>query len=363
MTDMHTRCTLAIMAALLLGAGAVHAEGVKDRRIGYVLTNKSWAVYQTPDGKQESPNGFNDGPRAQFVKLFPNDGKKRTLAETQFAREADTWFPEANEATTDKGVLPYFEPVGKTAVGLNLDGKVGPNDFTGPHGEKGIDNQLYRVIGCVAGFRGPDGAYFFFQNNYMQSYIFNRVLIEITDVDDLMNDDDVTVTTYRGLDPLLTSANGKDFIAGETQRVDERWGKRYVHSFKGKIVNGVLTTEAADAKIPYADTFETNVDQAIKAARFELKLTPTSAEGLLGGYVDIAEWHHQLATNWSSHHSSYGQMSIPSIARALRRNADAYPDRQTGKNTAISAALQMKFVQAYILHRTQTQSKTVAEAK
>jgi hypothetical protein len=359
----YLRHGLTAVAALVLGATALHAEGVKDRKIGYVLTNKSWAVYQTPDGKVECPEGFNDGPREQFTKLFPNDGKKRTLNETQFAREADTWFPQDKEAVTDKGPLPYFEPQGKTAVGLNLDGKVGPSDFTGPHGEKGVDNELYRVIGCVAGFRGPEGAYFFFQNDYMQRYIFNRVLIEITDVDDLMNDDDVTVTTYRGLDPLLTSANGKDFIPGETQRVDERWGKRYIHSFKGKIANGVLTTEAVDAKIPYADTFETNVDQAIKAARFELKLTPTSAEGMLGGYVDIAEWHHQLATNWASHHSSYGQMSIPSIARALRRHADAYPDPETGKNTAISTALQMKFVQAYILRRTQTQSKTVAAAK
>jgi hypothetical protein len=364
---MHTTSIIlrsAVAATLLLApfAGA-HAEGVKNRTIGYVLTNKAWAVYQTPDGKTECPNGFNDGPREQFAKLFPNDGKKRTLLETQLAREADTWFPAANEESTDKGVLPYYEVAGKIGPGLNLDGKVGPNDFTDPHGERGIDNELYRVLGCVAGFRGPDGAYFFFQNDYMQRYIFNRVLIEITDVDDLTNDDDVTVTTYRGLDPLLTSANGKDFIPGETQRVDERWGKRYIHSFKGKIVNGVLTTAAVDAKIPYANTFDTNDDLSIKAARFRLKLTPTSAEGLLGGYVDVAEWHHQLATNWSSHHSSYGQMSIPSITRALRRRADAYPDPQTGKNTAISAALDVKFIQAYILHHTETPSKTVASAQ
>jgi hypothetical protein len=36
--------------------------------------------------------------------------------------------------------------------------------------------------------------------------------------------------------------------------------------------------------------------------------------------------------------------------RSMRKNADAYPDPQTGENTAISMAWQIKFVQAFILH-------------
>ena len=348
---MNTRPLIAAAAFGLILPLPAQAEGIANRTIGYVLTNKAWAIYQTPSGKAECPNGMNDGPREQFKAQFPEDGKKRTMAETQFAREGDSWFPADAELLDPNGKpLPYLEPVGKTGVGLNLDVKVGPNDFTSPTGEPGIDNQLYRAVGCVAGFRGPDGAYTFFQNDYMQRYIFNRVLIEITDVDDLTNDPDVTVTTYRGFSPLLNSANGKDFIPGGTQKIDERWGKRYIHSFKGRIADGVLTTDPADTKIPYADTFDTNVDLTLKAARFNLKLTPTTAEGLIGTYLDLKEWHHHLAINWTTHHASYGQQSVPSITRATRRLADAYPDPATGKNTAISAALDMKFVQAYILH-------------
>jgi hypothetical protein len=44
----------------------------------------------------------------------------------------------------------------------------------------------------------------------------------------------------------------------------------------------------------------------------------------------------------------------------MRKLADAYPDPATGRNTAISAAVEMKFVQAYILHNATAQSKTVA---
>ena len=339
-----------IAAALALATLPAMAGGVPGRTIGYVLTNKSWAVYQTADAKAECPQGFNDGPREQFKALFPDDGKQRTLAETQLARESDVWFPREAEPANDKGPLPFRFASGKTAIGLNLDGKVGPNDFTSPDGESGIDNQMFRVLGCVPGFRGPEGANFFFENDYMQRYIFNRVLIEITDVDDLVNDDDVTLTIYRGLDSLLSSANGKDFIPGGTQRVDERWGKRYVTRMKGRIKDGVLTTEAADVKLPWTMTFDTNPDQQIKAARFRLKLTETSAEGLLGGYVPIASWGHHFQINWSTHHASYGQMATPSIIRAMYQLADAYPDPETGKNTAISGAAAMKFTQAYIVH-------------
>jgi hypothetical protein len=338
------------------------AAGVANRTIGYVLTNKYWAVYETPDAKAECPNGFNDGPREQFAKLFPNDGAKRTLLQTQLTREADTWFPGNQEPKSDAGPLAYYYAGGKVAIGLNLDGKVGPNDFTSPEGERGIDNQLYRAIGCVAGFRTA-GAYYFFLNEYMERDAFNRVLIELTDVDDLVNDPDVTVTIYRGLDPLLTSADGKSFLPGSSQRIDQRWGKRYIRRLKGKITDGVLTTEPTDIVLPYADTFDCNPDQTFKAARLRLKLTPTSAEGLLGAYLDINEWHRDLAINWATHHASYGQMSVASITRALRHVADAYPDPATGKNTAVSSALELKFVQAYVLHSSRLPRPTVATAR
>lgn len=360
------RSLLTASVIIMLTALPLHGAytaGVAGRTIGYVLTNKYWAVYETAGGKSECPHGFNDGPREQFAKLFPNDGKTRTLLQTQLAREADIWFPAAQEPATEHGPLPYYYAGGKTAIGLNLDGKIGPNDFTSPDGEPGIDNQLYRAIGCVAGFRAT-GAYYFFLNEYMARDAFNRVLIELTDVDDLVNDPDVTVTIYRGLDPLLTSADGKVFLPGSSQRIDARWGQRYIRRLRGRIVNGVLTTEPADIVLPYADTFDTNPDQTFKAARLRLQLTPTSAAGLLGAYVDVDEWHRGLAINWATHHASYGQMSIASITRALRHLADAYPDPVTGQNTAISSALELKFVQAYILHPdSAAKEPTVATAR
>ena len=64
----------AAMAADSPAAPRDPAAALKDGRIGFVLTSRYWAVHESPGGKAECPNGFNDGPREQFKQLFPDDG-------------------------------------------------------------------------------------------------------------------------------------------------------------------------------------------------------------------------------------------------------------------------------------------------
>jgi hypothetical protein len=143
--------TFAAACALVVGAGSADAQNaappelpaiVKDGKIGFVLTHRYWAVHQTPEGKVECPKGFNDGPREQFKALFPEDGTKRTLLETQLMREGRQWFP-----TTSEESFTYIDAGGKVSYGMDLDGKVKDSDFTSPDGVKGIDNQMYRAMG------------------------------------------------------------------------------------------------------------------------------------------------------------------------------------------------------------------------
>ena len=352
------RGLIALSLAVGSAVGAAPADGVatavKDGTIGYVLTNEHWGVYQGADLKTQCPEGLNDGPREQFKVLYPDNWEKRPLLGTQLARESAVWFP-----TTWKETLPFHEGSGKIAIGMNLDDKVGPNDFISPDGEQGIDNQLYRAIGCIDSYRGPDGDLYFGVNRYLQDRNFNRTIIELTGVETLANSSDVIVTIYRGLDPLLTDATGNDFIPGGTQRLDLRWGKQFIQHFHGKIVAGILTTNAADMIIPAPAAFEATTIQTIHGARFRLKLTPDKAEGLMAGYADVEGFYYQLNKAWSTHLLSYGHISSPSLYKALRRLADGYPDPTTGANTAISSALEVKFVQVYIQHPpVQTASKT-----
>jgi hypothetical protein len=360
-SDKAKRVSIALFTGLIgasFGAAAASADDastLRNHTIGFVLTNKVIAIWQSPDGKVECPNGLNDGPREQFKRLYPENGTHYKFVETQLEREGQIWLP----TTEPEPKLPFHEAQGTTGYGLNLDGKVGPSDFTSPDGEKGIDNQMYRVLGCTANYRGPDGSYRHFIEDYMQKFNYNRFLMELTKVDNLVNDDDVDVTIYRGKDPLLVDATGA-FTSGSTQRVDYRWGKQFIYKLHGRIKDGVLETDPADITFPESQARGVPYE-SVHAWRVKLKITPEGADGLMAGYMDIERYYNSLGQNWSTHHRSYGQESQPSEYRSMVRLADGYPDPKTGKNTAISTAWQIKFAQAFILHE-QNDKKAVASA-
>lgn len=309
------------------------------RKIAYVSTDLHWSVYQTPDAKAECPNGFNEyGPREAFAKLYPRGG---TEADTHLVRESLKFFPAD---TKDK--FPYVEAQGPIAIGLNLDGKVGPRDFTSPSGEKGIDNELYRVIGCSRQYRGPEGQLQLFGNRMLRQMPYNRSIIEITELDSLKNDEHVVVTTYRGLDPLMTDATGENIMPGGTQRLDTRFGKRFVQQLEGKIVDGVLITEPKDIVWPWAIFPGTFSEYKMLGARLRLNLTDKKADGLMGGYADV-ERFYKTVINWSTHHLAYGQLDPSGFHRKLLERADGYPG-ESGKNTAISSSIRLQMVQVFV---------------
>lgn len=349
----------AVVAAMGLPAGLAMADesAPPGRTIGYVASGMHWATYQSQDGKTECPNGVNDGPREHFKALFPDDGVKRALLDTQIKREADGYFPTLAEEP-----FTFHTSQSKIAYGLNLDGRVDEDDFTSPDGDKGVDNQLYRVLACVRGYRAPDGDAYFFDNNALITDRYNRWLFELTDVDSLVNDDDVTVTTYRGLDGLLKKADGNGMLSGGTQVVDVKWGARYVSRLKGKIVDGVLTTEPTDVIFPWS-TFGVPTDREMRDMRVQFKVLPTGAKGLIAGYTDLENWYRQTLRSSSTHHQAYGQVSLPSVYRALKRAADGHPDPQTGENTTLSSALDIELVQVHIVHPDRPVAQADAETK
>jgi hypothetical protein len=351
-----------LAAALIAGVtaqGELHAEApstLRDGRIAYVMTDLFWSVYQSEDGSEECPRGFNDGPREQFEKLFPNY-TELSVEETQLRQEIQTWHPD----TAPDG-FEFLEVEGRFAYGLDLDGETGPNDFTHPDGTRGIDNEVYRAVGCVIGFRGPDGVEYIFQNKAILDERYSRMMIELSGVDSLRNDDEVRVSLYRGMDRLLTDATGERVIAGGTQRVDTRWGKSLIRHTRGRIADGRLLTDPIDEMVmPWMNLNVPSI-HIFRDLRFALDLTPTGASGLMAGYADVDSWYFQLIRNDSTHHLSNGQISGISLYKALRRLADAYPDPQSGQNTAISTALDVKMSQVYVIHPEDAPANSVDTA-
>jgi len=335
-----------IAVCALAGApfGAAAADSVvRDGEIGYVLTDLYWAIHQHEDPARDCPDGFNSGPRQQYEALFPPDGPTPSVVEARLALEGATWNP-----TPGDDPFPFHEPRGGVSYGFDLDGRATPEDFVGPDGEAGIDNQLFRSIGCIIGFRGPDGVEFIFESKAIMERRYNRLMLHLTGVDSLENDDAVTVTVYRGLDRLLTDASGEKVVPGGSQRIDARWGRSLIREMRGRIEDGVLETDPIDDLVIPWMNLEVPTVQRVRDARFRLAVSETGAEGLIGGYVDVETWYRQLIRNDSTHHLSNGDISAISLYRQLRRAADGHPDPRTGDPTSISAALDAEFVQVFI---------------
>ncbi len=324
-------------------AGAQEPSRAEDGEIGYVLTDLYWAIYQSADDKKDCPSGFNSGPRQQYEALFPADGPTPSVVEAQLDLEAQTWNPSPGP---DR--FAFHEPQGGVSHGFNLDDKVTAEDFISPAGEKGIDNQLFRTLGCIIGFRGPDGVEFIFENKAIKERRYNRLMLHLTGVDSLEDDADVTVTVYRGLDRLLTDASGENVVPGGSQRVDLRWGKELIRELSGRIEDGVLTTDPIDDLVIPWMNLNVPTFQRVREMRLRLQVSDTGAEGLIGGYVDVETWYRQLLRNDSTHHLSNGDISAISLYKQLRRAADGHPHPETGVKTSISAALDAKFVQVFI---------------
>lgn len=332
-------------------AFAANESGISGRTIGYVLTTRTYGIYQAMDaaGKEtnaECPKGLYDfGAREQFAAMYPQiEGKKYRLADTTIAREAEVWWPKDGP---DK--FPVQEIEGRISYGVDLDGKVKPGDFTSPDGKPGIDNQLYRAVGCIPSYR-LGSSQVLFETQYFESRTYNRTIIELTDVDSLENDDDVTITTYRGLDALVRDAKG-DFQVDTTQRIDTIYGRDFIHTFKGKIVAGVLTTtKSGDFVWPTQHQHEEAATELMHDTHFELKLSPEKIEGAIAGYIDIESHYRGVNRRFGSHQISYGKLDSRSFYKALRRLADAYPDPETGANTAISGTLMVTGVRARVVH-------------
>ena len=324
-------------------AGSAGEQTLKNRTIGYLMTDNQWAIYQTAGAKEECPNGLSKwGPRERFKVMFPDNGTKHTLKETQIALEGTIWNPKVGPDKFD-----YAEAAGKISYGLNLDGKVGPNDFTTPEGDTGIDNQLFRVIGCDDNMRGPSGPVYGIGHSYLRNGTFSKVLLELTNVEDLTNDPDVDVTVTRGLDKWVTDAGGDIVLPGGTQRVDTRWTKKFTQHHKGKIVNGVLMTEPGLVRILNARN-RTPVEDLMYDGRFQLKLTAERAEGVIAGYVDFRRFYLNFNREFATFVQAYGRSDAHAWYNKLTELADGHPDPKTGANTGISGAMLVKFAQVFI---------------
>jgi hypothetical protein len=241
-----------------------------------------------------------------------------------------------------KGNQPYL---GKVAYGIDLDGHTGKNSFTGVDGQQGVDNELIRATGCSFATRDygtPKVA-----DNVITS-TGSPTLVEITDVDDPMNDDDVTVHVYASANPLEITGQGKG-MAWASLDVDP--DPRFQTQVKGRIRNGELITDQFDLRVRLREQIVDSYRE-VRQARIHATIKPgESIEGGIYGYHTLAsiEDGYRQSTQIGG---DLTRMSCPALFKAIRSHADAFPDPKTGRNTAISSALRFRGIPAFLIKPT-----------
>jgi hypothetical protein len=297
-------------------------------------------------------------PRVKYAKL-PDDIKPGTpLSPEQAKRVGElNGFPKGGGAVVFSGkVLAYdscTDPddfmslahsyilyMGKTADGLNLDGKSGGQNFTSPDAQPGVDNQLWRAIGCTKIFRASNDA------GLAKATVMSGrapTLVEVHGIDDDRNDPDVTVTIVASTDPLRRDARNS-VLPWSSYAVDP--DPRLKATTKGRIVDGVLSADPVDIHLAYKEQI-VDAPRDIRGARLRLKLNADgSADGGIYGYYTLESFWDSVRQMTQAGANVNG-ISCPSMHQAIYRLADGIPDPRTRRKTAISSAIRFVAVPAF----------------
>ena len=331
--------------------------------IGFVVTSWNTAMHETLF-MDECPQGPAPG-NYELWEATVSPEKRRSYPEVLSTQMRWLTFRGPNgedicEQPTAIQDPPLTIIEGKYSYGIDLDGNsdgvatsksCAHRTFNGMNGEPGVDNQMYRLLGCIQAWRSS-GHLEFNANSQRRTSGLGMILVEITGVDDIRNDDDVKVTFYRGNGSFNLDSKNNVLPFG-TYDIDMENGKaRYGDTVAGRISNGVLTTQPADVHLPYYGNYE-YISQLIRDMRLEMNITESESQskGLVYGYYGVDQFYSYvrgLLANFPMRH----KYSCPAIYVAAHELADGHPDPDTGKCTTLSSAFRFEAVRAFINHPT-----------
>ena len=321
----------------------------------YLIT---WIAPATDPGDEACPK-LNTKPTETevFRYMSPEDvaaiRAKNGEKGISYGSQSENRGPHKLSVASFPGIVPdpgQIEPQTTIAPGLDLDGNDGRSspprgirkhgNFVAPDGRRGIDNQLLRVWGCVAGFRGKRG--YNNQTPNARRADGNIVtLIQVSDIDDPQNDEAVTVSLIHAMDKPIRDNSGKIFIPNYTFRpTDDPDFTLFNVQVRGRITNGVVTTDVLPTY-----TFTPGQGSVTELYQARLRLEPLpdgSVKGWLGGYID---YRNHVFSGYSE-----GLFGFDSAAvyYSMKRNADGLYDPLTHEYHGISTAFEIDTVPAFL---------------
>jgi hypothetical protein len=351
-------------AALTIAAAVAPCAAMADWTKTYVVEWNEPAFYYGAksgviDPGTDCPNGTN--PEIDWIKVLveagyteeeakwlrnpANPSRSPVHGQNQMAfRGKDRANVYTNPTSTpDPGLTGVS---GEIAEGIDLDGNP-KTGFTSPTGEKGIDNNFYKTLGCWKTYRGPQrlssGALQF--NDSMRNGGWTTVIVVVGKGSDPMNDDNVTVGFYMSDDKMVKDGNGN--IARDYTFAIKPHAK-YEAIFPARSVNGVISSTQ-----PVAGTLRDPAywrDLELLQAQVKLQMKP---DGSLTGYVGGYRPWEPVYKGWVQARGpvieSLTWVELPGVWYALRRGADYSPTGRRGEKTHISYALRVDALPAYVM--------------
>jgi len=353
---------------MLLGVGLIVLAGSGPFRAAPQGQTRGFFVPATDLGiyygklEEDCPQGTEMTVEAAFLATKTPEERERLLRPDNAREYARGWKEDfitgpggENVCNNPKSFLndprhpPYRGVQGTVAYGMNLDGTAdgrptskscGHQKFSGVNGEPGVDNQLYRAIGCSK-YRSPIPQVH--PHIYMDPF-----LIQIRGLDDLRDDDHVDVAISSPGDAALEGSDGNP-LPNQTIAVAEN--PRWSATTRGRIVNGQLTTDVIPAMylrwvLPtWGALGETETE--FHDVRFRISI---GADGGVKGQMASYRPVENIFTRGRccKGTASTANNDCASEHKTLVMMADGYPDPATGQCTMISSAAYFTGIPVFI---------------
>lgn len=341
-----------------------------DGTMGFVVSRLALPIIHD---KAACPEGPVMTLRESFVASLPPEERARLLLKENEPELAQRWQAQVfgpNSTNICSNPEMFERPMIRTvkspnAWGFDLDGDKGKGsendegcaqeDFTTPTGESGIDNQEYRVMGCMATYRGEQGLKSEYETGTRQFFLSGEwtQVILVRGIDSMEHDPEVEVIYANTPDrPAVDSTNR--ILPGSSFTISEKPPRRR-NVLKGRIDNGVLTTDPADIKLAQTwgqggarDIRGNRTIYDLRKGRLRLELqNDGSALGMLGGYRPAFDLIQSPAIGGAGAGTTAG-IDCAGQLRTLLHHADGIKDPKTGKCTGVSTAYRIEAMPAFV---------------
>jgi hypothetical protein len=330
---------------------------------GYVMARWNEEIPQVDPG--ECPDGFNLTEQEYYPEQYAAYNASREAGDP-YEKSRSFLPPDACRdplAQPDPGFLILEGPA--VVYGLDLDGvdssgspqagaRCAHRDFTGPDGITGVDDQYWRLMGCVRGYRPNESMDRLYKSNSSVKEGGFAILLEVSGMDDPKNDAEVEVQLISANAPVRVDAVGGIMQnVSVTVHEDARYHNRPA---RGKIVNGILTTEPIDWRIKSKKQTSDN-EYWLRDARIRAEvLEDGRLKGLVGAYWDTNNFFSMMNDQRYNEKIHLGRIAAQTrgfmcagMYHAMLRVADGHPDPETGQCTSISTTIHFEAVPAFVI--------------